>query len=123
MVVIDGLLYITGNDVINLDGILYEVAAWDGNKWYGVLRVNNLVFGIGKNTAWHRLCVFGGFNMANDGDPDIFVTTGGIAELEYCKTVSVTEVTHDSFTIYPNPVKHNLHIVLPESFTSNDVQV
>ena len=110
LIVAEGVLYITGSYVITLDGVSYDVAAWDGVAWYGLLRANGIVFGFTVDATEDNLVVFGGFSQMNDGDPDEFVVTGGICDMINCTTVDIEEPAESSLKVYPNPVVNNLFI-------------
>ncbi len=110
IIVAKGVLYITGSDVITLDGVSYDLAAWDGTAWYGLLRANGTIFGFTVDDTEDNLVVVGSFSQLNDGNPDAFVVTGGISNMINCTTVDIVEQTESSLKVYPNPVVNNLII-------------
>lgn len=110
VIVAKGVLYIGGSNVINLNGIDYDVAAYDGTTWYGVLRANGLVTGFAIDDAEENLIVYGYFSQMNDGDPDEYVVTGGICNMINCTAVNIIEQTELNLKVYPNPVVDHLII-------------
>jgi len=110
IIIAKGVLYITGSNVITLDGVSYDVAAWDGLAWYGLLRANGTIFGFTVDDAEDNLVVVGAFSQLNDGNPDEFVVTGGISNMINCTTVNIVEPSESSLKVYPNPVVNNLII-------------
>ena len=94
-----------------------RVAKWNGSTWSNV--------GAGIDSTVESLCVYNGDLYAGG----LFTSAGGktvnrIAELDTAALSSISEMkTKASFSVYPNPVMNNMHVVISSNSTNPNLTI
>jgi len=116
MKTLNDILYISGRDARNIGGTNYDIAAFNGTTWSGVANTEDSVFWVSvleTNANESILYAGGNFSSMNTGNPDVFINTGTICEIENCTVLGVEEQNFSqAISLYPNPFLEEINIGL-----------